>query len=381
MLAKYFGRYATARPPADPLAVRGIDGSVDYDHLVYVRVFEGCNLKCLHCFIPHNPKRLDISDLARVPDQVRSFAGPGDRILLQWHGGEPTVFGPEWLDAAIREIESGGSEFTWVHRIQTNLINYGDSPDWPRLYRDRFDSHIGISWDPGIRYLQGSSDRYESEFWRNVCKVHANGLKPFLVVTGTKVFFDRFKNPFDFFERMESEGVEHVHIERVTRTGSAREHWDVVGLNNLDYSRNMSRFALAYLSYRSRRGGGMFLSPFDGLLESVISLRSKHPSGYGCWSGACDTRFHTIDADGYRLGCTALTADPAFRDESGISIVSLHELRSSRTRSCDACQYRPICSSGCHATPLRDDSGECSGGYQLFSAVNRFVHAREVQHE
>ena len=55
-----------------------------FDHLVYLRVFEGCNLHCEHCFIPSNPKRMTMDDLKAVPEKVagvkRGKAKQSDKV-------------------------------------------------------------------------------------------------------------------------------------------------------------------------------------------------------------------------------------------------------------------------------------------------------------
>jgi hypothetical protein len=46
-----------------------------------------------------------------------------------------------------------------------------------------------------------------------------------------------------------SKGVTHLHFERITKTGYARENWDRVGLNNQEYSEYMSAMYKTYLLY------------------------------------------------------------------------------------------------------------------------------------
>lgn len=62
-------------------------GAPDFDHMIYVRLIEACNLHCQHCFIPNNPKRMDWNNIEQIPAKVRSFARPGQVLLFQLHGG------------------------------------------------------------------------------------------------------------------------------------------------------------------------------------------------------------------------------------------------------------------------------------------------------
>ena len=354
----------------------------EFDHLVYMRVFEGCNLHCEHCFIPKNPKRMTTDDVAREGAALMTFARPGQRVLVQWHGGEPTMFGAAWLEDAMDALEAAAPELVFIHGIQTNLMTYG--PGWADLYRRRFNGQVGVSWDPKIRLLARgrpeTNATYEDLFSSNLQTLVWDGLEPYLVMTATKVFFERFANPFDLFAFLVSKGVRKAHIERLTETGYARENWDRLGVDNMAYSKGMARILKAYeLWKRDEENSGLLsLSPFDGLFSSVENMNSGK-GGYGCWSGKCDTRFHTIDAGGYKSGCTALTSEIDNRNASE-SLTFMKDFaetrRERRIINCADCPYRTICSSGCLALSMDDGSGECSGGRVMFEAAEAAVASR-----
>jgi radical SAM protein with 4Fe4S-binding SPASM domain len=345
-----------------------------FDHLVYLRIFEGCNLHCEHCFIPANPKKMGRDDFRAVPEKLRQFAPESSRILLQWHGGEPTIFGPDWLEEAIGMVEAAGPEYRWLHGIQTNLMTY--SPSWAPVYRKYFGGEVGVSWDPEIRLLrrgdQESNKVYEARFWDNFERLLADGLDPYMVVTFTGSFVRHFRDPYRFFAMLEEKGVRRVHLERVTRTGYARENWERVGLDNAEYSAAMGRFLRAYIRYQQARQDTeahdrLHVSPLDGLIGSVERLRAGEAGGYGCWSGSCDTKFHTIDANGYKIGCTAVTSEvDNSRAKEILAFPDFVAARETRQWDCRTCRFRPICSSGCLASMMDDGSGECAGGQRLF---------------
>ena len=104
---------------------------------------------------------------------------------------------------------------------------------------------------------------------------------------------------------MNENKIKKLNFERITKTGVARNNWDKLGLTNLEYSTYMSKFFKAYLLYKQNaienNLDDLNISPFDGLLESVISLELKNKQelnreaniwdilsfknqGYGCWS-------------------------------------------------------------------------------------------------
>lgn len=355
-----------------------------FDHLVYLRVFEGCNLHCRHCFIPSNPKRMSLDDIAAVPGQLRGRIAPGSRILIQWHGGEPTLMGPDFLRRGITRLREEGPEYEWRFGIQTNLMTF--DADWAALYHDEFGAEVGISWDPKIRLLnRRASDSFaafDARFDERLAALVAAGLTPYLVVTAAKTLFESFPNPLDFFQRWVDRGVAHVHLERITPTGYARDNWREVGLSNAEYSSNMARWMRAYAAFCAAHGNRppLHLSPFENILDSARSLIAGAARKHGCWSGACDTRFHTIDGDGYKAGCTALTSEIGNRNaRSHVRIDDGYErAREIRTYNCRECRFHAICSSGCLALSFDDGSGECSGGYRLFETAETLARKEQA---
>lgn len=349
-----------------------------FDHLVYVRVFEGCNLHCQHCFIPANPKKMQSEQFSGIPDIVSGFAAQDQRILLQWHGGEPTLLGVDYLVDAIDRVESS-TKFQWIHGIQTNLMTY--SPEWASVYRKYFGSEVGVSWDWKIRLTSASRpesfDDFEAKFWPNFEKLLSDGLDPYVVITGTKPFFERFKNPVELFDFLHDRGVRRVHIERLTPSGEARLNWGWLGVSNMDWSIYMSRMARAYVAWSKNSGKFLSISPLDGIGASVDRLLAGSAGGYGCLSGVCDTHFHTIDANGYKRGCTAITAEePDNKRAKVIKIVRIAEERSQRRWNCVSCRYKAICSAGCLASDMDDGSDECAGGFRLFQSMEMLRKAQ-----
>lgn len=386
----------------------------DYDHMVYIRLFEGCNLQCEHCFIPANPKKIDNSfyEENNLTNQLEKYGRikQGSKLYLQWHGGEPTLLGVNYLKQAIMNVQKD-DRFQYMHGIQTNLMNFHENTDqWVQLYKDHFDSHVGISWDYGIRHtnikslsLEQTNIQFETRFWDNVALAQSHNLDLYMVVTATKVLFEHFTNPFDFFEMMVEKGITKLNLERITNTGYARDAWDKLGLSNLEYSQYMSKFFKAYIVFKNNNPEIHFsISPFDGLLRSVVGLAknqivaknnkatvwdvlSHKNQGYGCWSGECDTRFHTIDSNGYKQGCTALTSEEDNKNKKLNASINVHEIvwlnkknkekqdltaqRVERQQSCHECQFLSICSSGCLSVEKFDHSGECSGASILFNNI------------
>ena len=355
------------------------DGNKKYDHILYLRINEACNLYCEHCFIPSNPKRMNLEQIKNVPQLVSNFAQPNDVILVQWHGGEPTVSPPEFMEQAF-ELFSQQTDFKFVHEIQTNLMNYDK---FKNIFKQYFNSKIGVSWDPVIRRTKKndveSYKEFNEKFWGNIEKALSDGIEIYLIITLTKKLILEYKNPLDLLFLLSNRGITHLHFEKLTPSGNAKENWSQIGVSNKEYSDYMSKMYDAYLLWNSNEfNSPIYISPFDGLKNSVLNLSDK-ASSYGCWSGACDTRFHTIDANGYQSGCTALTSNGSAQNEKGVSIISINDIlkeRKNRQANCKNCKFNKICSTGCLETPMIDGSGECSGNYLLFENILKKVEMK-----
>jgi radical SAM protein with 4Fe4S-binding SPASM domain len=324
---------------------------------------------------------MDLDHIGRVPEMISHAVPDGSTVLLQWHGGEPTLMGPDFIREGIKRINNAKPKYTWKHGIQTNLMTFDER--WAELYHEKFGSEVGISWDPEIRLLNQRSPKSHPEFNKRFEEklrlLISSGLTPYLVVTAAKTLFEAFPNPFDFFEKWKSFGVNHVHLERITQTGYARDNWVEVGLSNREYSSYMTKWLKAYALFkRSGLNKEFFLSPFEDMTESIRSLEEDAPRGLGCWSGKCDTRFHTVDGDGYKAGCTALTSETGNKNAKSAPVISnnLSKKRELRTFNCTDCKFRQVCSTGCLALSFDDGSGECSGGYNLFKAAHAILEKK-----
>lgn len=347
---------------------------MSFDHLVYLRVFEGCNLYCEHCFIPQNPKRMTLEQVAGMPSSMEALIGRDKRLEVRWHGGEPTLLGLEWFRDAVAAVDANAGGLSISHSIQTNLLSY--STGWGQLYRERFNGAIGVSWDPAIRHLRVagelSNHDYEVVFQEKLAQAVSDGLDVSLVVTVTKPLVSRY-GAADLLRRFGEWGVRSVSFERITATGEARKNWAAVGLSNSEHAEFMAKLFRAYkLMQRSGRID-FRASPFDSL-EAAINRGGESSV---CFSGSCDGSFHTFDASGYKKGCTALTAEIDNR-RAIHGIVFVRKFTQERGRrledaGCGDCGFKgSVCNTGCLASAPLDGSGECSGYRGLLSEIKRF---------
>lgn len=348
--------------------MKNVNESNRFDHLVYVRLTEACNMKCDHCFIPANPKRMTLDDCKNIPVIISKLTSEGDNVILQWHGGEPTLFGAKRFNQVLSYLESEISDRLITHGIQTNLANYNG--EWGSIYRKYFDSRIGVSWDYKIRHARDES--FDEMFLRQVGRLKEDEIDFDLTVTVSKPFYEWVMcDPSAFFEFIEQIRPKSVHLEKITKTGNARMNWGSVGLNNRQYSELLSLMYIYSLNWMPEvKEWFDGISPLNDYESDIISMVSGSDLELrGCTSGVCDTRFHTIDSNGYKFGCTAINSEvdntSVVEEVSLITPDQLRDIRSERIQSCDGCKFTKICNTGCIANTRVDASGECNGAFTL----------------
>lgn len=347
-----------------------------FDHLFYIRITESCNLTCDHCFIPKNPKNMNMKHINGILKSIHDHTEYGQTILIQLHGGEPTLAGIKRIKTLINLLK-GDSTRNYQFGIQTNLMKIDH--EWIELYKEHFNSHIGVSWDYGIRKLHGSFDEFEKEFWNNLKFTTENKISAHLVITTTKPFMNWvIENSELFFDKLVKNGVESLQLERLTKVGWARENWSYIGLTNLEYSQYLSIFYTLHKIYVEKTGVNLPITPFDDLeIDIKKMLKGRTDGGSGCLSGKCDDKFHTIDANGYKVGCTALNSESdntSINKDETITVKffepeEILEARKKRTESCENCTFNRICNTGCLTVTKRDVSGECSGAKGLLETI------------
>lgn len=346
-----------------------------YDYVFYIRIFEGCNVSCEHCFIPSNPKKMDIEDIRQSFIKIVDILGEQSkdkRILLQFHGGEPSIMGSSFINECIEIYKELPCNVDFG--IQTNLTLLND--DLLDIYKNKITKgQFGVSWDIDIRKLKQANECFETIFWDNWKRVLATNIDPVVTMTTTSKFFNHFNSFLKLYAFCFKNNIKNLHLERLTRTGYARGNWNNIGVKNLKYSESMLNIGLDYFRFKSMKDIDLSISPFDGLLKSVSSvIEGDKVFSYGCWSGGCDTGFHTFDSDGYKSSCTALNSEENNKS-SIVNIVSKDTMKNLvlRREKCGNCEFSKICSSGCGALDFYDDSKECSGGFKLFQGIKKFI--------
>ena len=76
----------------------------EYDQVFYLRLIEACNMHCEHCFIPKNPNRMTHQQVDSAVEHIKRTVKQQETVLIQFHGGEPLLYGADSLRRVIRKL-------------------------------------------------------------------------------------------------------------------------------------------------------------------------------------------------------------------------------------------------------------------------------------
>jgi radical SAM protein with 4Fe4S-binding SPASM domain len=156
--------------------------------VVYLRVVQGCNLNCAHCFTLGNRDEFRLVDLNHVRQFLRAIVQnvSPKKAVVYIHGGE-TFLAPREHLAAVNEIVR--EEFASLNHYdiipQTNLM-YEVDDEYIAFIKREYNSQIGVSWDYKIRFNTAEKNLDEGLFFNNFAKLTAGGLDVAVAITVQK---------------------------------------------------------------------------------------------------------------------------------------------------------------------------------------------------
>ena len=338
-----------------------------FSKIVYVRITEDCNLRCKHCFIPPNPKHMSDDQVLAIPKKLSDLSISGT-ILLQWHGGEPTLIPAQRVKKLIILLNKSAKLFNlnFIHGIQTNLVRIQRYPlpqkeAWFDLLNNFFEhKYIGVSWDKDIR--EKDSTIFERDFNLGLSSMRDAfknpNFSPALTITATLPFVLWVQNnPNELITWLNKNLITRLHIEKLTPSGTAVENWETIGVSNKQYSDAMSRLFLAYHRIKKINPSiNLHISPFDDLILALNGLGQNNV----CYAGGCTTSMHTFSSVGYSNRCTAITEEINPHNPKEVMEI------------CHNCEFNTICNGGCPATNNSsiDTSSVCSGSKPLLISIS-----------
>ena len=320
--------------------------------VIYIKTTENCNLRCKHCFVPHISNKMTDETFNKVIEQLKNFKN--EKITIIWHGGEPTLIGKEKFERFNKTLFENFDVSNIDNHIQTNLLTYDE--EWDRIYKKYFNNFVGISYDFDIRFFDKTRPK-EKVFWDNVQKLKDNETEFNMIVTITRKVIEL--GAVKFFNWILDNDIRNIHLERLTKSGYAINHWDEIGFTNKEYNDFMVNLFNLYTIYYNKNKNvreHLHISPFESIMSNV------HKSKQFSCAGSCSS-FFTFNPDG-SVKCCTTTYRKLGTVNDDIKKLALKNFFDKE--KCHQCEFKKVCKSGCSVmTEIFDESGECIGNYRL----------------
>ena len=327
------------------------------DRIIHLRATEKCDLRCKHCFVPPNGSVVEEGQIIDRVETYLSTMQEGERILLQWHGGEPTLLSPAMVGRVIERLNTFARNrgLCLHHGIQTNLTALYKSREnhrssWIELLKTEFaPDQIGVSFDIGLR-----GNMAEAIFGFALREIMTDqGITPWVTMTLARPLYERLMDdPLNLLKRFGR--IRGIRFEPLSPQGYALENWDEIGIDHAQRCGAMIQVLNAWWPRRS------YLPAISPLEEMLGSLEGE-PSSFTCL-GKPSVVLAEIDRHGAHEHCIALQ--------------SQHQ-HATIPLSCIQCEWQKSCRNGCPALPFLDGN-HCRGGAALWQACQELLQQSQT---
>lgn len=113
-----------------------------------VKPTHDCNMNCEYCFVSKLTRedretKMPLEMVNKLYELLNKFT---KRAEIIWHGGEPTLMGPDWYKNVIELSKYYSQEIEITHSMQSNGTLFMSNPEWINLM-ENLGLDVGISYD------------------------------------------------------------------------------------------------------------------------------------------------------------------------------------------------------------------------------------------
>lgn len=325
------------------------------DYNIYIKLTNGCNMKCSHCFneIMGNHKMMSTSILIKSINWIKKFIQehPSDKIIISLFGGEPMLYDLNKITHFIEALSNLNINWT----ITTNLM-YELTPNHLQIFNQMsaidVKPLIKTSFDYGDIRFKNESDK---TLWiKNVQNLISNGfdVQPTICLTNYLIQNITPKEVFDFAQEL---GINKINFERITETGRAAEN-NVKPLNR----ETDLWICNAYDEYKKFN---IKCPLFESIIQSINHIY------LGCRERKCMEKVITINPNGTISACPNM-ANKSYGNLDRIDNSKKQDLidfEKQQDLECLICPYYTYCNGDC--CQLKFDTSGCPGFKKLYEKV------------
>lgn len=337
-------------------------------NVIYLRVIQGCNLNCKHCFTLGNKDPYMLTDLNYVEEflqSIRKNVSP-KKATFYIHGGETFLAPFSHLSAVNEIIKKYFFDIPKDIVPQTNLL-YKIDDEFINFIKDEYRSVIGVSWDADIRFGSVSINKkveQEKLFFGNLKKLIHNGIKVNIAITAQKHLLDY--NPLEIVKMFD--GVDSIDFELLTTFDEQTKN---LRPNNKKWANWLDKL----VDYYENNETTWCLPQIDLFTKTLISGQL-----FDCKCNCCDKRTFTLNPDGSVGFCPDKTyiepisntkemvLDWKTFEQKGVEVRINKLIEMKNHEMCFSCEHYDICGGNCDSS-LFDETDECPLSKKVISRI------------
>ena len=337
-------------------------------NVIYLRVVQGCNLNCTHCFTLGNKDPYMVTDLNYIEDFLSSIKDNVDpqKATFYIHGGE-TFLAPHSHLANVNKIIRSKFANKRIDIIpQTNLL-YTIDDEFINFVKTEYRSTIGVSWDADIRFgsiaINKKTDQ-ENLFFSNLKQLLANDIKVHIAITAQKHLLNY--DPLEIVKMFD--GVDSIDFELLTT-------FDEKTRNLKPNNKKWAVWLEKLVDYYQHNKTTWCLPQIDLFTKALITGNL-----FDCKCNCCDKRTFTLNPNGTVGLCpdktyvepfsttTEMKQDWATFQNKSLDVMMKKLVEMDQHTMCFECEHYDICGGNCDAS-LFDDSDECPLSKSVISKI------------
>lgn len=350
-------------------------------NVIYLRVVQGCNLNCTHCFTLGNRDKYEMAPLKNVESflsSIRKHVNPA-KAVVYIHGGEPFL-APLSYHREVNSCVRATLRDTKIDIIpQTNLM-YKVDQEYIDFIKSEYNGQLGVSWDHKIRFESTTRGLNEDLFFTNFRTLVDAGIDMAVAITVQRHLLQEdpvvVAKKFSGAKSLDFEFL--TYFDDKTRDLKVKNH-------------EWSEFYLKLVQFYSENATSWSMPLVDLFTKSIAENKI-----YQCKCNCCQHRTFTMNCNGTVGLCpdetyfdpistiTEMANDwPAFTKKAQER--HLNQLVKPLLPLCGSCEYYDFCGGNCETALFEPGDIECPMSkktlkYQ-FENINTFKAKLKLAYE
>lgn len=337
-------------------------------NVIYVRVVQGCNLNCDHCFTLGDKDPYMLTDINHVNKFLQSIKNNVDpkKATFYIHGGETFLAPYEYLKEVNDVIRNTFGSMPMDIIPQTNLL-YKVDDQFIEFIKKEYRGTLGVSWDADIRFGSiaiNKKKEQEELFFGNFKKLIDAGINVHISITAQKYLLSY--DPLEIVRMFD--GADSIDFELLTTFDEKTRN---LKPNNEKWANWLNKL----VDYYEKNETTWCLPQIDLFTKSLLNGKL-----FDCKCNCCDKRTFTLNPNGTVGFCPDKTYIEPISDvdemvtdwktfESKAVEVIINKLTEmTQHQMCFSCEHYDICGGNCDAS-LFDETDECPLSKKVISRI------------